>query len=104
MKAFVTGATGFLGIHILQELAREGWDIIAFHRATSDLTDLAKIPRLSYAIGDICDRESLMRGMPEKVDAVFHVAGSVGHLPPSQEKSRYGINRDGTRNVIDACF
>jgi nucleoside-diphosphate-sugar epimerase len=104
MRAFVTGATGFLGTNLIQELDKEGWEIIAIHRESSDLRELNKCKNVKLYLGDILDIESLRRAIPEGVDAVFHVAGSVGHLPHSQEGSRYGINQVGTRNVVDVCL
>jgi len=74
MKAFVTGPTGFLGINLLQHLAKEGWDIIAFHRPTSDLSEVKKIARVGYAIGDVRDLDSLLRGLPVDVAAGLGVA------------------------------
>lgn len=104
MRAFVTGGTGFVGTHIIQELDKAGWEIIALHRKNSDLTELKKCRKVSFVLGDITDVESLRLGMPHGVEAVFHTAGSVAHLPPSQEKSRYGINQDGTRNVVEVAL
>lgn len=104
MKAFVTGATGFLGTHLVQELAADGWEVCAFHRATSDLSDLCSIPRLHYCVGDVRDRESVRRAMPEGVDAVFHAAGSVGFLRPEDEKDQYEVNVLGARHVVEAAL
>jgi dihydroflavonol-4-reductase len=104
MKAFVTGSTGFLGIHLLQELSRGGWEIAAFHRKTSDLTELRGIPGVTFAVGDVLDRESLRRAMPEGVDAVFHAAASVGFLRPGDENDQYAVNQQGTINAIEVAL
>ena len=104
MKAFVTGGTGFLGTHIVQELDRAGWDIVALHRKNSDLRELKKLRNVEFRLGDITDRASLRAAMPEAVDAVFHTAGSAENLPHAMEHIRYAINRDGTRNVVDTCL
>lgn len=103
MRAFITGGTGFLGTHLIQELDAAGWEIIALHRPKSDLTELKKCKKVSFVLGDVTDIESLQRGIPESVDAVFHCAGSVGNLPHSQENSRYVVNQTGTKNVVDVC-
>src|SRR5437764_9284814 len=104
MKAFVTGPTGFLGINLLQQLAKEGWDIVAFHRPTSDLAEVKKIAGVEYAVGDVRDLDSVLRGLPIGVDAIFHTAGSVGFLLPEEEKSQYEINELGTRNLVTAAL
>jgi nucleoside-diphosphate-sugar epimerase len=104
VKAFVTGSTGFLGTHLLQELAAGGWDICAFHRATSDLSELKAIDRVTSCVGDVRDRDSVYRAMPEEVDAVFHAAGSVGFLRPEDEQEQYDINVLGARHVVDAAL
>ncbi len=104
MKAFVTGSTGFLGIHLLQELSREGWEIVAFHRKTSDLTELRGIPGVTFAEGDVLDRASLRRAMPGGVDAVFHAAASVGFLRPGGERDQYAVNRQGTVNATETAL
>lgn len=104
MKAFVTGATGFLGTPLIQELDKDGWDITALHRPSSDLRELKKAKHFHSAVGDILDIESLRRGIPEGVDAVFHVAGSVGNLPHSKEGTRYDVNQKGTQNVVQVCL
>lgn len=103
MKAFITGGTGFLGTHLVQTLNHDGWEIVALHRPNSNLTELKKCRHIELVLGDVTDIESLRRGLPEGVDAVFHCAGSVGNLPHSQEKSRYAVNQTGTRNIVEVC-
>ncbi len=104
MKAFVTGGTGFLGTHLIKELDRAGWEIIALHRENSNLSELNKCKNIQLKIGDITDLESLRKAVPKKIDAFFHTAGSVAHLPHSKEKSRYSVNVDGTKNVLQTCL
>jgi len=104
MKAFVTGATGFLGTHLVKALERDGWEIIALHRRSSDLRELRKCRRVTLVEGDVLDRAALLRGMPEGVDAVFHAAASVANMPHRLEHTRYAVNQDGTRNIVEASL
>ena len=36
-KAFVTGGTGFIGVNIIEQLIRGGWEVTAIHRPASDI-------------------------------------------------------------------
>lgn len=104
MKAFVTGGTGFLGTHVIKELDAQGWEIIALVRENSDRTELNKCAHITFARGDITDIDSLRNGIPEGVDAVFHIAASVENLPHHLESTRYKINQEGTRNIVEICL
>ena len=42
--AFVTGASGFIGVNLVKQLGEAGWSVIAMHRETSDLTYLRQFP------------------------------------------------------------
>lgn len=95
MRAFVTGATGFLGTNLVRELVARGWDVVALQRHASPwLADLA----LTAVPGDVTDIESLRQAMPEDIDAVFHVAGDTS-LWSLGRRQQLRVNVDGTRNV-----
>jgi dihydroflavonol-4-reductase len=74
-SAYITGGTGFVGLNLIQRLTQEGWDIRALHRSSSDLTYLSRFDA-ARVVGDVTDRASLERSMPENVDVVFHVAAA----------------------------
>jgi nucleoside-diphosphate-sugar epimerase len=75
-KAFVTGATGFLGANLVRELIAQGWEVTAFHRASSDLWRLKGLP-LNLKAGSFAQTETLLSAIPDGTDAVFHVAARV---------------------------
>ena len=99
--AFVTGATGFVGLNLVQQLMVEGWDVTALHRPTSDLTFLNRFgPRL--ARGEITDRASLIAAIPQGTDTLFHVAGNTSMWRKGDaEQTRDNV--EGTRNVVEAA-
>jgi nucleoside-diphosphate-sugar epimerase len=100
--AFVTGATGFLGLNLTEHLTRLGWEVVALHRATSDLTYLGRFP-VRLAEGALEDPASLARAMPEGVDVVFHTAADVTFW--SRHRARQTrTNVDGTRHVVAAAL
>lgn len=100
--AFVTGATGFVGLNLVDRLVRDGWDVTALHRASSDLTYLQRFAP-GLAVGDVVEADSVLAAMPKDVDAVFHVAASTSFWAVNNsEQTR--INVAGTRNVVRAAL
>jgi nucleoside-diphosphate-sugar epimerase len=100
--AFVTGATGCVGLNLVEALLAQGWRVIALHRRDSDLKYLRRLPA-ERAVGDVTDALSVRRAMPQGVDAVFHVAGDTG-LWSRNNAAQDRINVDGTRNVVGAAL
>lgn len=96
--AFVTGATGFLGLNLVEQLTAAGWQVCALHRPTSDLGYLKRFPT-RLAEGVIEDADSLERAVPQRVDVIYHVAADVSFW--SHHRARQTrTNVDGTRNVV----
>lgn len=95
--AIVTGATGFLGHHLVNQLVEQGWQVTALCR---DHFKAAHLPRSVHVVlGDITDAGSLEK-LPVGADAVFHTAASTNtwqQRNAEQEK----INVEGTRNVLN---
>lgn len=100
--AFVSGATGFVGVNLVRALQAAGWRTTALHRAGSDLTYL-RDSGCTFAVGDILDKGSLAVAMPERVDAVFHVAADTSAWAPADARQTK-INVDGTRNMVAAAL
>ena len=101
-KALVTGATGFVGINLCQQLLAQGWQLHILCRPTSNLDPLAKLP-LTKCVGDVTDLDSVTAAIPEQCDAIFHVAASTS-LWKQYNQSQQEINVGGTRNIIQAAL
>lgn len=101
-RAYVTGATGFVGLNLVQRLTQQGWAVRALHRRSSDLTYLSRFDA-ERVVGDVTDRASLECSLPENVDVVFHVAASVDFWPP-KNAAQTKINVEGTRNVVEVAL
>ena len=100
-RAFVTGASGFIGINLVKQLCEEGWDVTALHRVQSNITYLSKLP-VKLVKGDICD-DNIISFIPKDTDAVFHVAANLNfNRVPDIQQDLTTIN--GTINVIDASI
>jgi dihydroflavonol-4-reductase len=100
MKAFVTGATGFVGSHVAELLVQQGAELRLLVRKSSR-TDNIDFLRAERVEGDLRDPESLRRGM-SGCDAVFHVAADY-RLWVRDPQEMYRANVEGTRAVIEAA-
>jgi nucleoside-diphosphate-sugar epimerase len=100
--AFVTGGTGFVGRNLIQQLVAVGWQVVALHRQTSNIAALQRLD-VRLAEGSITDPQSLIRAMPDKIDAVFHVAGNTNMWSLLNSRQTRD-NVDGTRNMVTAAI
>jgi len=99
ISALVSGASGFLGGHLLAKLREKGFRVRALARQTSDIAGLAR-SGVDISEGDVADRQSLRRAMAGQ-QLVFHTAGKVSDWGSRQEF--WQANVEGTANVITAC-
>ena len=100
MKVLVTGATGFLGIHLCRELVSAGWLVTAMHRAASDVSQIQAMG-VCCAEADLGNPEGLRRAVAGH-DAVIHAAADIRYWSPNPEQTRL-TNVAGTANVARAC-
>ena len=99
MKAFVTGATGFLGSHLARVLADQGAKLRLLVRPTSNLKNLEGL-KAETATGDLRDAASLEKAM-SGCDVVFHVAADY-RLWVRDPGEMYHSNVEGTRAILEA--
>ena len=101
MRVLVTGATGFLGEHLITELCargggRDGVEVRAFARSRSPV--LARL-EVDFVQGDLLTGDALKAAL-KGCQAVFHLAGMVSRTPDdSQPMMRLHV--DGTRRLIE---
>lgn|SRR5574341_1222236 len=98
MKYFLTGATGFLGNALAQQLRAAGHEVHASIRNPKKANDLQSLG-VKLFTGDVTNKES-MRAAMQGVDGVFHVAGwyKIGTRDKSDGEK---VNVQGTRNVLE---
>ncbi len=99
MITLVTGATGFVGSHLVRELLERGDRVRVLVRPTSSLRALARF-RVEVARGDLRDPSSLRAAM-RGVRRVFHVAADY-RLWAREPAEIYESNLLGTRNLLSA--
>ncbi|MDP2333397.1 MAG: NAD-dependent epimerase/dehydratase family protein [Reyranella sp.] len=90
----VTGATGFVGSHLVSALARRGWKIRLLVRRWSPVPPLPGV-EAEIVLGDLAD-EAALRRLVEGVDTVIHAAGLIKARAPADFMI---VNRDGTARL-----
>lgn len=100
MRAFVTGATGFIGGHVARRLVERGWTVTALARTPDRAAPLKEIG-VTVVPGDVTEPSSLV-GPMRRADAVFHLAAWY-QLGVSDRMRMFQINVKGTENVMDAA-
>jgi len=95
----VTGATGFIGSFIAEDLVKRGEHVKALVRDTSDTRFLEKLG-VEIFRGDLNDHDSIYEAV-KGVDKIFHSAAMVGDWVPREEAFR--VNVDGTRQLLEAA-
>lgn len=98
MKAFVTGATGFVGGHLVAALRARGDDVTALVRTPARATALSALGA-TLVQGDIRSARTLADAIAGH-DVVFHVAGLIA---ARNEAEFLAVNRDGTGVMLDAA-
>lgn len=103
MNVLVTGASGFVGIHLVKRLVEDGHTVYALVRKTSRVDGLEDIDaKLVY--GDLRDKNSLeqvAQHYPD-IDTVFHLASVL--TPVSKGDNIYwNSNYLGTQHLLDVC-
>ena len=100
MKVFLTGATGFIGGHLLRSLLEAGAEVLCLVRAGSLLRNLEGM-NVDVVTGDLRDAVSL-RSALQGCEMAFHCAADYRLYSKSPEEL-YESNVEGTRNLLQAA-
>jgi dihydroflavonol-4-reductase len=100
MKVFLTGASGFIGGHLLRLLLSEGAEVRCLVRASSSRRNLESLDT-EIISGDLRDAESVRRAMAG-CEIVYHCAADY-RLYSRQPKELYASNVEGTEHVLEAA-
>ena len=98
-KALITGATGFIGSHLLEALVEKKWDVTCLVRPQSQTNPIEKMP-VRILRGSLVNRDVLERAV-EGQDYIFHLAARIRPAPPEiYDRANHRLTRD----LADACL
>ena len=104
MKVLITGATGFIGQHVLRQLLDSGNVVRALirpetYRRQERMRALAETNAVETVVGTLADVDTLVRAV-DGMDVVYHLAGLGGVNRPHDEY--VSVNVRGTQNLLQA--
>ena len=107
-KILITGATGFIGSHLVELCVEQGFEVVAFDRYNTNnhwgwLEESKYKDDMEIILGDVRDYDSVSKAM-DGCNAVFHLAALIG-IPYSYTSPLAYIrtNVEGSYNVLEAA-
>jgi UDP-glucose 4-epimerase len=105
-KVLVTGGSGFVGSHLVDELLARGNQVVVFDKVSREcavnLAESIDCERLTYVQGDIRCKDDLAAYFEPDLQVVFHLSAVVGVRHYCEDPlGVIDINVGGTRNVLE---
>ncbi|HRY37966.1 MAG TPA: SDR family oxidoreductase [Smithellaceae bacterium] len=100
-KVLVTGAGGFIGSHVVEELLKENVEVRALIRPGESLSNLKGMD-IEIFEGDVLDNGAVLKAMAG-IDTVFHLA-AIYSIWMKDWSRIYEVNIQGTQNVLWAAI
>jgi len=97
MRAFLTGASGFIGSYLVEDLLQKKWQI----KALLHKSNISREEEIEVIRGDIRDIHALRNAL-RGTDVLFHLAAALGSAIINQ-KEFFDVNVVGTKNVLKAA-
>jgi|YelNatPaOPRAMG01_1025707.scaffolds.fasta_scaffold11705_4 nucleoside-diphosphate-sugar epimerase len=98
-KVLVTGASGFLGTHLVRELVRQGYSVVGMVRKTSNIRRLENLG-VEVKFGDLTDSASLVEAT-KGIDVIVHLAAYYTFSGKSELYMK--VNVEGTKSLCEAA-
>lgn len=99
-RIFLTGGTGYIGLALARRLVRDGHEVRALVRTTSNVKPLRELGAATFT-GDLADRPSMREGM-SGADWVIHAAADLDLTGPPERMRQ--ANVQGSENVASLAY
>lgn len=104
----VTGAAGFIGRWVVDELLDRGYDVLGIDDLSNgsrrNVEAFDSSDRFELVVADVRDREAVERSITEETDACIHLAAEIDVQESLDDPtSHFQTNVIGTQNVLEAC-
>ena len=103
-NAFVTGATGFIGTHLVRELLASNVNVTCLARKTSDISALTELceqnENCSIIFADLLDPGEALEKALAECETVFHLAAATMAI---RSADLVDINLKSMQHLLDAC-
>ncbi len=98
-RVFITGGTGFLGVHLARRFLKAHWDVTLYDIADLDAKDL--VGKVKFIKGDVSNKKLLLKSLRNH-SYVVHTAAAL----PIQVKKDviFHVNIDGTQNTLESAL
>lgn len=108
MKILITGAGGWLGSELTEQILKQGNSVRALVLKSSNKLEKLKNDfgdKLEIVCGDICNKEHINKGLKD-IEEVYHLAARVHSLPKSKEDEDefFKINTYATGQLFNLCI
>lgn len=97
MKALITGATGFIGSHLVEKLLKKGYEITCLTRKVTSTGWLEGLD-IKFIEGN-CSNKNSLDNYVNGYDYIFHLSGLK---KTNSRDDFYSVNTRGTENIINA--
>ncbi|MCX5043308.1 NAD-dependent epimerase/dehydratase family protein [Aldersonia sp. NBC_00410] len=98
MKVAVTGAAGFVGVNLVEQLLDAGHEVVAIDRVRSNALAATGV---TWIDGDILDLDSMIRAL-DGVEVVYHLVAVI--TLAQQDDLAWRVNTEGVRTVAEAAL
>jgi NADH dehydrogenase len=103
MNIFLAGASGYVGLRVLQDLVAAGHDVVALVHSDRSADDIVRINRkVTVVKGDVSNPGDMLKAVSLGIDVLIYLPGLLREFPGKSITFR-SVHVDGVRNLLAAA-